>query len=77
MRPTLWDCHAVQTGGALSSFQRRVLDDHYSGGKNAFREGQPTRPPNPANRGPGLILVSILVMLPLVMSVYTALHGVD
>lgn len=84
MDPTMWDCQMIEAGCPLSNFQRQVLEDVYGGrevtrrDRRAGRTLQRSSWPNatvlrPASPWPGLALVSVLALLPLVMSIYSAL----
>jgi hypothetical protein len=82
MNQIMRDCQTVYAGGSPSNFQRQVLDDLYGGpcrtsmleceetGRrvlNGKRRAINQRAGAIVSRGPGLVLVSVLALLPLVM----------
>ena len=82
MDQAMWDHQS-----SMSSFQRQVIGDQvlgemYGDKTRGHREltsagvtARPITAENVAGKGPGLALISVLIMLPLVMSVYASFMG--
>lgn len=85
MDPVMWDCETAHVGVTLSNFQRQMPGDLYGGRQRMTRgepwlthDRRTARPAQSVRRVtarraagllPGLALVSVLALLPLVMSV--------